>query len=255
MPRPRQKETGSVLLIVLVTVVFATTALVAFIDRADDDLIVPMRHAGANRMRAEAYAALETTLAVLVDWRAANGNNLRSPAEGWGDPLNLDWVQYAPSSRKITITYDDESGKIPLPTATAQNLTDFFTFYGESADVAALLTDSLQVWMKRGYTPTASGATDPATFQQDTIPFTAPARALRSWEELRSIDGVNEHFYDANGRFTPLGKRFIGAFSLYSFTTPNVNAGKPDTLAVLAKMDEGQQEAVLYMVLVFLVLM
>jgi hypothetical protein len=244
---PRHPQKGSVLLIVLVTVVFATTALIAFMERADDDLIVPMRHAGANRMRAEAYAALETTLAVLVDFRVANNNVLRSPAEGWDDPLNLDWVRYTPANpnRTVTVTFEDESGKMSLPTVTAQNLTDYFTFYGLPADEALLLRDSFLVWMQRNYVPTASGATDPAEYQQEVIPFTPPGRPLRSWEELRSMDGVKDYFFDANGALTPLGKRFISAYSLYNFPTPNVNGGKPDTLAVLAKLEIDEQRAVL----------
>ena len=244
---PRRQQQGSVLLIVLVTIVFATTALIAFMERADDDLIVPMRHAGANRMKAEAYAALETTLAVLVDFRVANNNVLRSPAEGWDDPLNLEWVQYAPANpnRTVTVTFEDESAKMSLPTATAQNLIDFFTFYGLPADEANLLKDSLLVWMQRNYTPTGSGAIDPTTYQQEAIPFTPPGRPLRSWEELRSIDGVNEYFFDANGAPTPLGKRFTAAYSLYNFPSPTDNGGKPDTLDVLAKLDVSQQQSVL----------
>ncbi|MEI6861059.1 MAG: hypothetical protein WCL04_02285 [Verrucomicrobiota bacterium] len=244
---PRRQQKGSVLLIVLVTIVFATTALIAFMERADDDLIIPMRHAGANRMRAEAYAALETTLAVLVDFRAANNNVLRSPAEGWDDPLNLDWVQYTPASpdRTVKVTFEDESGKMSLPTVTAQNLTDYFTFYGLSADEVSLLRDSFLVWMQRNYVPSGTGAVDPTTYQQEVIPFTPPGRALRSWDELRSIDGVSEYFFDANGALTPLGKRFTSAYSLYNFPTPNVNGGKPDTLAVLGKLDVSEQQAVL----------
>ena len=77
---------GSVLLIVLVTLVFATSALLLFIEKAGTDLLVPIREADANRLRLEAYSALETTLAVLEDFREVS-EGLHSPAEGWSDPL------------------------------------------------------------------------------------------------------------------------------------------------------------------------
>ncbi len=248
MPSRRQK--ASVLLIVLVTIAFASAALIAFMERADDDLIVPMRQTGANRMRGEAYAALETVLAVLVDFRAANNNNLRHPAEGWDDPLHFDWVNYTPANpnRTVTVTFEDESGKMSLPAAIAngngQNIANFFAFKGLPTEEATLLKDSFLAWTTT-YTPTASGASDATIYQQDTIPFTPPRRSLRSWEELRSIDGVKDYFYDSNGALTELGKRFIGAFSLYNFPSSNVNGGKPDTLAVLANLDIDQQRAVL----------
>src|SRR3954463_5314056 len=85
---PRQAERGSVLVIVMITLIFTTFALVAFIEKASGDLLVEARAAQAARLRSEAYSALETTLAVLEDFRQV-GRGLRSPAEGWGDPLTF----------------------------------------------------------------------------------------------------------------------------------------------------------------------
>jgi general secretion pathway protein K len=54
---------GSVLIIVLVTMLFAVAALTLFIEKASTDLIVATRDATDTRLRAEAYSALETTVA------------------------------------------------------------------------------------------------------------------------------------------------------------------------------------------------
>ena len=70
---------GSVLVIVLVTLMFATLALIAFVEKASDDLIVEAREASATRLRREAFSALEVTLGVLEDFRQVN-SGLRSPA-------------------------------------------------------------------------------------------------------------------------------------------------------------------------------
>src|SRR5688500_1205489 len=119
--RSRQATTGSVLLVVMITLVFASFALIVFMDKASNDLLVEQRDAEGRRLRLEAYSALEVTLSVLEEFRQAN-NGLKSPAEGWSDPLAF--AEYAPSEgRQVTITFEDESGKISLPRATPAVLT------------------------------------------------------------------------------------------------------------------------------------
>ena len=235
MPRRQQ---ASVLVIVLVTIVFATSALLLFIERAADDLIVPMRTNDSNKLRSEAYSALDTTLAVLVDFNTVNGG-LRSPSEGWNDPLT--WAGFTPSvdSRTVEVTFVDESGKISLPTATAANLTNLFSSWGMADQDSQTLIDGLFTWMKRNYTPTSATAETSADYQQDPIPFTPPGRSLRSWSELSSITSVNALFFDSNGVLTDLGKRFEASFSLYSFASSNVNGGLHDTIVALGSSGSG----------------
>ncbi len=238
----RRPQTASVLVIVLVTIVFASAALLAFVERASDELILPTRQTSANRLRAEAYSALDTTLAVLVDFKAVNGT-LRSPAEGWNNPLGPDWGNYTPTEgRSVTVTFEDESGKMSLPNATPQNVLDLFTYWNADPTLAAQFTDSLFVWMKANYVPTTQGVATVTDFQQDPLPFNAPSRSLRSWDEVAAIEGVRDQFYDSTGRLTTIGKRFKEAFSLYNFTTPNVNAGNPNTIAVLSQLDDSGQQ-------------
>src|SRR3954471_22176049 len=109
-PRPRDRSSrighgsfhgrrGSVLVIVMVTLLFAAFALIAFMERANVDLIVDQREALTRRLRMEAYSALEGTLGVLNDFREVN-QGLHSPAEGWGDPLAF--ANYTPTEdRKV----------------------------------------------------------------------------------------------------------------------------------------------------------
>src|SRR5437867_3170288 len=79
---------ASVLVIVMITLLFTVFALVAFVEKAGNDLLVEQHDAEARRLRMEAYSALEVTLGVLEDFREA-GNGLHSPAEGWSDPLGF----------------------------------------------------------------------------------------------------------------------------------------------------------------------
>ena len=60
---------GSIIVLVMVTLLFTAAALVTFLDKAGTDLLVEARAAQAARLRPDAYSALETTLAVLQDFR------------------------------------------------------------------------------------------------------------------------------------------------------------------------------------------
>ena len=77
----------------MITLIFTVAALVAFLDKAGNDLLVESRGRVAARLRMDAYTALEVTLAVLEDFRSAD-SGLRSPNEGWSDPLT--WAAWAP---------------------------------------------------------------------------------------------------------------------------------------------------------------
>jgi len=230
---------GSVLVIVMVTLLFATFALLAFLEKAAVDLLVDQREAVTRRLRMEAYSALETTLAVLEDFREV-GNGLRSPAEGWGDPLAF--VGYEPSEgRTVEIAFEDESGKLSLPRVNAQILTNLFLHWGILQSEAEALADAMLGWMKRDHI--YASAVVP-TYDQGVIPFEVPGRPLRSYHELAAIGKVRETFYDADGRPNEFWKRFVASVSLLQFQRPNINGAKADTLAALGQFDETQQRTI-----------
>lgn len=231
--RPRAR--GSVLIVVLITLLIAVTALTHFIDKAADDLLVEVRDSDAKRLRQEAYSALETTLAVLTEFKQVNGG-LRSQAEGWGDPLG--WAGYEPSSgRNVSVTFEDESGKISLPRATPASLVDLFKSWEIQQSQAEKLADALMHWMKPDHVPSA-GFTP--TYELDPYPFEPPSRPLRSWSELAAIDEVRDAFFDREGRPNELWKKFTDLVSLLDFPKTNLNAARSGVLAAQG-FDSGQQ--------------
>lgn len=230
---------GSVLVIVLVTLVFAATALLAFVERAGDDLLVEARVADAARLRGEAYSALETTLAVLEDFRQTGGA-LRSPAEGWGDPLA--WCGYTPGEgRTVEVAFVDESGKLPLPNADFLTLVALFSHEGLTVNDAEKLADALLVWSQPDYVPATAGAPRADDYERTPLPFGPPKRSLRSFSELAAIDGVKEFFFDEVGTPNALYAHFTAAVSLYRYPQPNVNAAPPAVLAAVGSYTETQQ--------------
>jgi hypothetical protein len=235
-PRGAGGRRGSVLVIVMVTLLFATFALVTFMERASVDLLVDQREVLTKRLRQEAYSALEMTLGVLNEFREA-GNGLRSPAEGWSDPLGF--AGYVPADdRVVEISFEDESGKLSLPQINAQILTNLFRHWELAQADAESLADALLGWMKRNHVYTS--AVQP-NYETGAIPYVTPGRSLRSFGELAAIEKVRETFYDADGRPNDLWRRFVDSVSLYDFARPNLNGAKPDTLAALGQFDETQQ--------------
>lgn len=237
LARRRVGERGSVLVVVMVTLIFAASALVVFMDKASNDLLVEQRDAEARRLRVEAYSALEVTLAVLEEFRRV-GNGLHSPAEGWSDPL--EFAGYAPTEgRTVAVAFEDESGRISLPRADVMTLTNLFKNWLILENDATALADALTGWMKKEHL--YSTGLQPS-YEQSAIPFAEPHRSIRSFQELSAIDKVREMFFDEEGRPNDLWRRFVDSVSLLDFQRPNINGARADTLATLGQFDPtGQQ--------------
>jgi len=221
-------------------------AMMVFMEKASNDLLVEQREAAAARMRLEAYSAMETTIGTLEDFRAALGA-LRSPSEGWYDPLGF--AGYEPADQDnliyyginpdytVEVAFDDESGKLSLPNTNATQLTNLFTYWGLDADTSAKLTDALLGWMKKDYVPTSAGAPQPEDYDTGDLPFAPPGRPLRTFDELASIDYVRDLFYDDAGRPNDYYRAFVSTFSLYDFQTTNINATNVNVLGALGSQD------------------
>ncbi|WP_162525291.1 type II secretion system protein GspK [Rariglobus hedericola] len=237
------RSRGSVLLIVLVTLVFATSALLLFIEKATTDLLVPIREADASRLRLEAYSALETTLAVLEDFREA-GDGLHSPAEGWGDPLGF--AGYEPTEgRTVEVTMEDESAKLPLPSVKAEVLVALLKYWQVPQTDAERIADSLLGWIKKDYTPTAIGAPTTQDYEATALPFAPPGRSLRSWAELSAIEGVRQALFDeTTGLPNALYQRLTETFSLYRYNSPNINGNRLEPLLAQEIIVDHQQQRV-----------
>ncbi len=231
---------ASVILVVLVTVTFVSMALIAFMERAMNDLLVEHRVQSAARLRLEAGSALETTLAVLQDFILVNGS-LKSPAEGWAEPL--EWAGYEPrEGNKIEVRFVDESGRFPLPNATQATLMNLFKEWGLSQADAEILADAILGWMKNDYVPSSASAPDKDDYEREEIPFLPPGRPLRSFDELATIAVARDVFYDDAGQPNELWHRFAAAFSLYSYPAPSINGATPELLAGLGISDSTLQK-------------
>ncbi|MBC8040578.1 MAG: general secretion pathway protein GspK [Opitutaceae bacterium] len=227
----------------LVSLVFAAAALVLFIEKAETDLLVPIREADAARLRLEAYSALETTLAVLEDFRIVGGG-LHSPAEGWNDPLGF--AGYQPGEdRTVEVTFEDESAKLPLPSVKPEMLVALLKYWQVPQIEAERVADALLTWLKKDHTPTSIGAPTLQDYEALPLPFAPPGRSLRSFAELSAIEGVRQAFFDeVTGQPNELYQRFVATFSLYDFESPNFNGNRLEPLIAQEIFDAQQQQRV-----------
>lgn len=235
--RARRPRRASVLVIVLVTVLFASTALVAFIEKAGDNLIVDARETIARRLRQDAYSSLEVVLAVLEDFRLVN-NGLHSPAEGWDDPLGF--AGWAPrNGTTVEVSFEDESGKMSLANADPAAMLDLFQAWGLPQRDAEKLRDALLSWMRKDYVaPTA----ETADYEHAALPYRAPSRSLRSYSELAAIDYARKVFFDDEGRPNEAYQRFAAAFSLFNFKQVNINGARREAVDSLTWIDPSQRQ-------------
>ncbi len=226
---PLRRARGSVLLLVLVTVMLMAFLLAKFVQRAGTELLADARAGDQARLRREAYSALEVTLAVLADFRA-NDQGLHSPAQGWDQPL--EYAGYTPAGRlTAAVDIEDESGKISLPRADAATLEVLLESLGLRRTDAERVADALLVWTRADHVSNFPEA-DAGNYERGALPHQPARRPLRSFAELAAVAYARDFFVDEDGQPTPLAQEFAASVSLYSFDRMNINAAPPLGLAV-----------------------
>lgn len=216
---------GSVIVVVLVTLMLASFMLVKFMESSAVEITLATRQADRDRLRGDAYGALETLLAVMAEVKAID-ENLYAPEQGWGDPYT--YAGEAPREG-VTVTYAfaDESGKASLPKMTFDEMIELTQTLGLAEPDARRFSDGLYAWMKEDHAPKEMDA-EPVRYESDDPPIKVPKRSLRSWDELRTVKLARDYVYDPEtGALTPFGQALRDNISLYEFEGSNVNALAP----------------------------
>ena len=217
----RWSRRGSVLVVVLVTLAFAALLLTRMIETGAPDLLIAMRQADRERLRGDAYGALETTLAALMDFRTIDGG-LYAPTQGWADILT--YAGYEPREGvTLTVSFEDESAKLSLPRMNADTMSALLVQLGLPTTEAARVADAILTWSRNGHVA-AETATSAVAYEQGDPPAQPPLRSLRSFDELATIAVARDYFYDEDGKPKPLLDAFKQAVSLYEFNATNLNS-------------------------------
>jgi hypothetical protein len=216
---------GSVIVVVLVTLLLTSLMLMKFMESSAVELTLATRQADRDRLRADAYGALETLLAVMAEVKAID-ENLYAPEQGWGDPYA--YAGEAPREG-VTVTYAfaDESGKASLPKMSFDEMVELAQALGLGDLDARRFADGLYTWMKADHVPKEMDA-EAIRYESDDPPINVPKRSLRSWDELRAVKLARDYVYDPEtGALTPFGQALRDNISLYEFENSNVNALAP----------------------------
>ncbi len=238
-PAAHPRRRGSVLLFVLVLVVVTAAAVLKFSERAMGEMAGEGYYVQRQRLRGEAYSALEATLAVLAQYREIDGG-LYAPAQGWGDPLGQ--AGYEPAAgREVEIAFTDENGKLPLTDAGVLEpaLAGVFAELGFEAGEVEVLTDSLLDWIDADDNPRPFGAEKDDYLRTDPA-HVAANRAPRSFAELASVQGFADLMFTESGRPNERFEAFTQRVSLWSDGTINLNSAPDALLRTSGLLDERQ---------------
>ncbi len=238
--RPRSRRRGSIVLLILVMIFLLSALIVQFTEKAMSEIAVEAHYADRERLRVTAYSALESTLAVLADVFAVDGS-LTSPAQGWEDPLAMAGFPAEPNM-KVTVTFSDESGKLPLNSMDELSLGLLFDRMGLNRDDALHLSETLLDWIDTDDETRLDGA-ESDLYGEAEWPYHASNQPVRHLSELALVDGFKELFFDEGGRPNELYRQFADTVSLYSDGNLNANSASELALRSYAGYADAQIDA------------
>lgn len=217
----RPSRRGAVLLVVLVVVMVLSAMLIQFIEKGLVEISTEGHYVRRDRLRIEAYSALETTIGVLADYIAVDGG-LTTPAQGWGKPLEI--AEYTPrEGLTVDVSFLDESGKLPLSTIDEGTLYLLFHEMGLPAEEGLTLTSSLLDWIDADDETRIEGA-ESDLYSSAEWPYVAGNQPIRRLSELSVVEGFRELFFDEYGRPNEFFRIFSETVSVYSDGTLNANS-------------------------------
>lgn len=237
----RARRRGAVLLMILVIIVVLSALIVQFTEKGLAEIAAEGHYVERNRLRVTAYSALETTLAVLADVVAIDGG-LTAPAQGWGDPLAEAGFDPGNDNLKVTVSFTDESGRLPLNNLDESTLDLLFIEMGFSTDDSLKLTQSLLDWIDEDDDTRIDGA-ESDVYGVAEWPYAASNRQVRHLSELAVIDGFDVLFFDEAGRPNEFYTAFAQTVSPWSDGVLNLNSATDLALRGAAGFGDPQVNA------------
>jgi hypothetical protein len=230
----RRQQKGSILAGVLVILFLMGVVVTRFIDEALREIQYQSQFQGQLDLRSEAYSALDASLAALHEIRVIDGELYRA-SQGWHDPLGYSQFPI-PDGTEITVTLEDETGKLPIGHGDVVIWNLLFEAMGIDLSDAETLTDSLIDWMDKDDFKRLNGA-EKDDYDLDGKEYKPSNEILKDFKELRHIQGFDEMFFnEEDGKPNQYYKWFEQSVSLYSVHPVNVNTAQGLVLNILARM-------------------
>lgn len=238
--RCRSKK-GSILLMVLVLIIVLSYVLTKFVERAQVEVQGEGYYVERTRLRLQAWSILEVVVAVLADVKAID-EAIYAPAQGWGDPIDYSKIEI-PEGMNVTFEFIDESSKLSINELDEGSLFLLFDEMDFDLDVSQTLTNTLLDWIDEDDDARIDGAEsrEYSTTELEMHPANGP---LRSLDELSSVIGFKDHFFDENGFPNDNFKRLSEVVTYHPVLQLNVNSASPLALQSLAGLNEIQVETI-----------
>ncbi len=235
------QQRGSILLMVLVLIIVVSYVLTKFVERANVEIQGEGYYVERARLRLHAWSYLEVVVAVLADVKAID-NAIYAPAQGWGNPLDYAQIE-VPEGLNVTIEFIDESAKLSINELDEGSLFLLFDEMGFNLDVSQTLTNTLLDWIDEDDEARIDGAEsrEYSTTELEMHPSNQP---LASLDELSSIIGFRELFFDDDGVPNENFDRLSDVVTHYPVQMMNVNSAEPLALLSLAGLNEIQIETI-----------
>ena len=240
--RPCRAKRGGILIAVLIFLTLASFFLLAFVEEATAKIRYFGLFYNRDDLRAEAYSALDTTLAVIDEIHEIDGA-LYSQVQGWGNPLDYAQLELPPGL-KTTIAVEDENSKLSLSRADQLSLNILFEEIGIDFADAEILTDSLLDWIDGDELSRLNGA-EVDFYENLDVPYKPANAPIQSWEEFGLIRHFDLLFFDESGLPNAVFRQFKEAISLHHDAELNLNSANPLVLEVVGRV-EGYDTRALY---------
>jgi len=226
---------------VLVLIIVVSYVLTKFVERAQVEIQGEGYYVERSRLRLQAWSMLEVAVAVLADVKAID-NAIYAPAQGWGDPLDYSGVA-VPEGMNVSFEFIDESAKLSINELDEGSLFLLFDEMGFDLDVSQTLTNTLLDWIDEDDDARIDGAEsrEYSTTEMEMHPANGP---LRSLDELSSLIGFRDHFFDENGFANDNFRRLSEVVTYHPVLQMNVNSASPLALMSLAGLNEIQVETI-----------
>lgn len=230
------------LLLVLVIIAIAATAILSFTERALTEMSGEGYYSQRDRLRGDAYSALEVSLAVLNDFKTIDGG-LFSPEQGWDNPLA--YAGLVPrEGLEIEVEFSDENSRLPLLAGDSAEpwLLVLFTDLGFQSDEIAVLTDSLLDWIDEDDNPRLLGAESQEYLRSD-LPHIAANRMPMRLEELSAAIGWSNLMFNEAGVPNARFEEFKRLVSVYSSGPINLNTASERVLRATGSFSDPELAA------------
>lgn len=222
---------------VLVLILVMSFMLTRFVERTHAEIQGEGYYVERARLRLHAWSMMEVAVATLADVKAINGA-LHAPAQGWGDILDYTKVEL-PEGLNVQFEFIDESAKLNINNLDEGSLLLLFDQMGFDLDISQTLTNTFLDWIDSDDQARIDGA-ESFEYSIDGMDMSPSNQPIESLEELYSVIGFRELFFDENGLPNDLFQQLSEVVTYHEVSRLNANSANQLALMSLAGLGEDQ---------------